>query len=435
MQTATENGYFPSYPVRGDGESNRLSISRTRVVLVDDEPDVLSRVHELLAAEPDIELVGTGRNGREALQLANRLRPDVMILDINMPMVNGIQAAARITSLFPSIGLLMLTHAESSVLIKSAFKAGAKDFLNKRDELPALARTIREVDQKRDPHAPSRGLASVWSFYATKGNSGCTTLAVNTAFDLATLGYRVLLVDLDLVSGDCAFQLNLPAAPPGKNLFVNLPQIPELTEESIRPYLRRYQAPGVSHVPMAVLESPCALLPSDPALSERITALLDLVVTLFDHVVVDLPPGLIRDRSVIAAMDISERVFALFNREMSALRTMAPFLAALHRGHFPMERVSLLISSLVGQVGFDHHQWLAPRVSGLAKMGLEQVLDVPTDRSCGQALGHGVPVLVENLDGPLGLFVHELVERSLNHPPSAALRGELWGNLRAVLGR
>jgi pilus assembly protein CpaE len=411
-------------------------LGRIRVALVDDEPELLARVSAMLGQEPDIERVGTGRNGREALQIANRLRPDVMVLDVNMPLVNGIQAAARITSLVPSVGLIILTLTESTVLVKQAFKAGAKDFLNKATDLPELARVVREVDARRDRNRPARALASVWSFYATKGNSGCTTLAVNTAFDLASLGYRVLLVDLDLVSGDCAFHLNLPPPAPGKNLFTNLPQLGDLTEDSVRPYVRRYQAPGLAHVPLAVIESPCTLTPGDPATGDRVAALLDLVVTLFDHVVVDLPPGLIRDRAVIAAMDISERVFAVFNREMSALRTMAPFIAALSRGHFRMDRLSLLIGNLVRQVGFDHRAWLEPRMPGLTKMGLEQVLDVPLDvDSCGMALSRGVPVLAENAEGSLARFIHEIVERSLTHAPAAAERGELWGTLRAVLGR
>lgn len=411
-------------------------MARIRVALVDDEPEVLARVTALLQKEPDLEIVGTGRDGREALQLANRARPDVMVLDVNMPLVNGIQAAARITNMFPGIGLIMLTTADSSVVVKQAFKAGAKDFLNKLTEVPALPRVIREVDARRDKAAPSRGLASVWSFYATKGNSGCTTLAVNTAFDLVTLGYRVLLVDLDLVNGDCAFQLNLPQGQSGRNLFANLGAIGELTEDSLRPFTRRYQAPGMMHTPLSVLESPCTLTPTDPATADRVAQVLDLMVTLYDHVVIDLPPGLIRDRAVIAAMDLSERVFAVFNREMSALRTMAPFIAALARGRFPMERLSLLMGSLVEQQGFDYRGWFEPRRAGLAKMGLREVLDVPRDTaSCGLALSRGVPVLGENAEGPLAQFIHELVERALEHAPAAAARGELWGNLRAVLGR
>lgn len=411
-------------------------MSRIRVALVDDEPELLQRVSALLAKEPDMELVGTGRDGREALRLANRARPDVMVLDVNMPLVNGIQAAARITSLFPSIGLLMLTSVDSGVVIKQAFKAGAKDFLNKKNEIPELARAIREVNAQRNPAAPARGLATVWSFYATKGNSGCTTLAVNTAFDLATLGYRVLLVDLDLVHGDCAFQLNLPPGQPGKNLFTSLGTLGELSEKAVKPFVRRYQASGIPHTPLSVLESPCTLTPADPASSDRVAEVLDLMVTLYDHVVIDLPPGLIRDRAVIAAMDLSERVFAVFNREMSAMRTMAPFIAALARGHFPMERLTLLMGSLVGQRGFDYKAWMEPRKAGLAKMGLREVLEMPLDaEACGQALSHGIPVLAEDPDGDLSRFVHELVERALERFPAAAARGELWGNLRAVLGR
>ena len=411
-------------------------MARIRVALVDDEPDVLARVTALLQKEPDLEIVGTGRDGREALQLANRARPDVMVLDVNMPLVNGIQAAARITHMFPAIGLIMLTTADSSVVVKQAFKAGAKDFLNKRNETASLPRVIREVDARRDKAAPSRGLASVWSFYATKGNSGCTTLAVNTAFDLVTLGYRVLLVDLDLVSGDCAFHLNLTQSQPNKNLFVNLANLEEISEDTLRPYIRRYQAPGMMHTPLSVIESPCTLTPTDPGTAERVVQVLDLMVTQYDHVVIDLPPGLIRDRAVIAAMDLSERVFAVFNREMSALRTMAPFIAALARGHFPMERLSLLMGSLVEQQGFDYRAWFEPRRAGLAKMGLREVLDVPRDaESCGISLSKGMPVLGENAEGPFAQFIHALVEQALEHAPAAAGRGELWGNLRAVLGR
>ena len=411
-------------------------MSRIRVALIDDEPELLDQVRALLGKEPDLELVGTGRDGREALLLANRLRPDIMVLDVNMPLVNGIQAAARITNLFPSIGLIMLTTAESPLVVKQAFKAGAKDFLNKREDIPDLARVIREVDQRRDRQAPSRGLASVWSFYGTKGNSGCTTLAVNTAFDLATLGYRVLLMDLDLIHGDCAFQLNLPPGQPGKNLFTALSTMKDLNVDSVKPFLRRFQATGVTPTPLSILESPCTLTPTDAAAGERVAAVLDLVVTQFDHVVIDLPPGLIRDRAVIAAMDLSERVFAVFNREMSALRTMAPFIAMMARGKFPMERLTLLMGSLVQQEGFDYRAWLEPRRPGLAKMGLNEILDVPRDElSCGRALTNGVPVLSANADGTLATFIHELVERALERFPAAAARGEMWGQLRAVLGR
>lgn len=411
-------------------------MARIRVALVDDEPELLASVAALLANEPDIEIVGTGRDGREALQLANRIQPDVMVLDVNMPLVNGIQAAARISSMFPAIGLLMLTTADSSVVVKQAFKAGAKDFLDKRRDFGQLARTIREVDAKRDRTAPSRGLASVWSFYATKGNSGCTTLAVNTAFDLVTLGYRVLLVDLDLVSGDCAFHLNLSQGQADKNLFTNLSTLTEISEETVLPYLRRYQAPGTTHQPLALLQSPCSLISTDGAFAEQVVQVLDVMVTQFDHVVIDLPPGLIRDRAVIAAMDLSERVFAVFNREMSALRTMAPFIAALARGQFPMERLSLLIGGLIEQQGFDHRAWFEPRRAGLAKLGLREVHEVPRDEvACGASLSRGTPVLSEEVPGPLAQFIHGLVEQSLEHAPAVAHRGELWGNLRAVLGR
>lgn len=98
--------------------------SPIRVVLVDDDPAITGAVKLKLRSRTEIEVVATGSNGRDALQLANRHKPDVMVLDVNMPVLNGLKAAARIAHAFPALGVLILTSEEAQDIAKQAIRGG-----------------------------------------------------------------------------------------------------------------------------------------------------------------------------------------------------------------------------------------------------------------------------------------------------------------------
>src|SRR5438874_831469 len=110
---------------------------------------------EQLATEDRIEVVGTGRDGRDALRLANSLRPDVMVLDITMPNLNGLEATARITSAFPSVAVIIATGNRGETFMRDSMRAGAKDFLDKPIAASTLIEGIVSANGKRDPGAPS----------------------------------------------------------------------------------------------------------------------------------------------------------------------------------------------------------------------------------------------------------------------------------------
>jgi DNA-binding NarL/FixJ family response regulator len=128
-------------------------VAKTRVLLADDSETVLAELRGELGKEFDI--VGTAENGEEAIQAVLRLDPDVLVLDIAMPILNGIQASLRIRQNHPRTKILFLSINEQSEYISAAFSAGASGYVTKRRLASDLAHAIREVTQDRTFLSPS----------------------------------------------------------------------------------------------------------------------------------------------------------------------------------------------------------------------------------------------------------------------------------------
>jgi two-component system, NarL family, response regulator LiaR len=102
-----------------------------RVLIVDDEPLFMEMVEVMLDAEDDIELVGKARNGKEAVSLACKLDPDLIVMDISMPVMDGINATREIRAQDPKANVLILTGGSSIAEVDQARKAGAAGYLTK----------------------------------------------------------------------------------------------------------------------------------------------------------------------------------------------------------------------------------------------------------------------------------------------------------------
>lgn len=116
-----------------------------RIVVVDDHPVVLVALARLFGDALGIEVVGTARDGAEAIDLDAALQPDVVVMDLVMPGMNGIEAARRITASRPSATVLIVASAEDSQSILAAFDAGVAGYLLKDAEPEELVRGVREA--------------------------------------------------------------------------------------------------------------------------------------------------------------------------------------------------------------------------------------------------------------------------------------------------
>jgi pilus assembly protein CpaE len=213
------------------GSSDREVI---KVLLVDDIPETRENIKKLLAFEDqEFKVVGSVGTGREAIKSALEFRPDIIIMDINMPDMDGIQATNEITKLVPAAAVIMMSVQTDADYLKKAMQAGARYFLSKPVAPDELYGTIREVYRN---HAPFRMQAQqvmmmpadvgtrkvvtgplgsgvrpgfVIVVYSAQGGAGCTTIATNLASGLMKRNTKVLLIDADVQFGDVGVFLKL----------------------------------------------------------------------------------------------------------------------------------------------------------------------------------------------------------------------------------
>jgi DNA-binding NarL/FixJ family response regulator len=126
-----------------------------RVLICDDHPVVRSGLRGMLQAQPDFEVVGEARNGAEAIALTNRLVPDVVLMDLRMPEVDGVTAVEEIAARHPYVHVLVLTTYETDADILRAIEKGATGFLLKDAEEAELFGAIRQAAQGSSPLSPA----------------------------------------------------------------------------------------------------------------------------------------------------------------------------------------------------------------------------------------------------------------------------------------
>src|SRR5258707_4492549 len=120
-----------------------------KVLIVDDIPETRENLKKLLAFESDIEVVGTASTGREGLELAKDLLPDIILMDINMPDMDGIAATEAISKAVPSTSVVMMSVQSEADYLRRAMLAGARDFLTKPIYGEGLYATVRSVYERR----------------------------------------------------------------------------------------------------------------------------------------------------------------------------------------------------------------------------------------------------------------------------------------------
>src|SRR3712207_587188 len=126
-------------------KSREVEHESTRLFIVDDHELARASLRNMLADEPDIEVVGEAANGREALSLCSRLRPDLILMDIRMPEMDGLAATREIKQRFPKISVLMLTMHENPDYLLEALKAGAAGYVLKDAPQEVVIEALRQV--------------------------------------------------------------------------------------------------------------------------------------------------------------------------------------------------------------------------------------------------------------------------------------------------
>ena len=161
---------------------------KIRILLADDHKLIRSGLRLLVEQQPDLAVVGEANDGREAFSLAKSLKPDVVVMDIGMPSLNGIEAALKITQANPDISVVMLSmHSDESYVLR-ALKSGAKGYLLKDSAESDLIKAVRAVADGKSFFSPAVSKVLLDDYVRKLKRSGA-----EDAYDLLTPREREIL--------------------------------------------------------------------------------------------------------------------------------------------------------------------------------------------------------------------------------------------------
>jgi DNA-binding NarL/FixJ family response regulator len=153
-----------------------MTAATIRLLAVDDHAMLREGIAAIVSSEPDITIVGEATNGQEAVEQYRRLRPDIMLIDLQMPVMSGLDAIAAIREEHPSARIIVLTTYKGDVQALRAIKAGASGYLLKSSLITELLSTIRAVHAGRR-YIPAE-IAQEIAFHATEESLTSRELAI-----------------------------------------------------------------------------------------------------------------------------------------------------------------------------------------------------------------------------------------------------------------
>ena len=387
---------------------------KIRVIIVDDVSETRENVRKLLQFESDVDVVGAARTGKEAIQLSQELNPDVVLMDINMPDMDGITATEAIRSKQPAVQVVILSVQSDQNYMRRAMLAGARDFLTKPpmgDELiSAIRRAGAMAQSERSKHVPvqvaptlgSNVIASgygmpkgkIVTIYSPKGGAGCTTIAVNLALTLHNEDTRVALVDGNLQFGDVAVFVNEQ----GKNTIIDLaPRADELDPEIVEEVMLKHAGSGL-HILAA---------PSKPEYAERVTSnqfssVLEYLRQLYSYVVVDTS-SLLTDVT-LSAIDVSDLVVLVTTQDIPSIKNCRLFLDLSLTLGIERDRILFAMNR------YDKRINITPeRVAENLKQEVASV--IPLDEATVmKAVNRGVPFVLDSKNQPASRGIFSLAE-------------------------
>ncbi len=326
---------------------------KIRVLVVDDIPETRDNVRKLLFFEDDIEIIGTASNGREGVELTGKLLPDIVLMDINMPEMDGIAASEAIAAKYHDVQVVMMSVQGEADYLRRSMLAGAREFLIKPFSGEELATSIRRVYQlgaQRRAMAPpppaNVALAApppkggeIIVVFGAKGGCGTSTLAVNLAVALQEeTKERIALMDANLEMGDVGVMLNLP----------NHRTVADVTGPKVAIDEEMINSVMVAHGSgIKVL-----LAPSRPEMAELVTvehlkALLTIMPKMFDYIVVDLWRTF--QEPMVTIMDAADKIILVTTSDIPSIKNAKLFFELNEALGYPQEKTLLVLNKEDGR--------------------------------------------------------------------------------------
>jgi pilus assembly protein CpaE len=397
---------------------------RIRVLIVDDIAETRENLRKLLSFDVGIEVVGAASSGQEGVELAKEFRPHIVLMDINMPGMDGIAATEAVLRELPATQVVMLSVQGETDYLRRAMLAGARDFLTKPptgDELMGTIRRVYEMGKTRaammpaQPVSPTavpaqRGRARraghVIAVFSPKGGVGCTTIAINLAMALQQMAdnsEKIALMDASVQFGDVGVMLDLRA---NRSMADLAPHLDELD----RDMLDSVMSPHGSGVKVL-------LAPPHPAAADNLLAgtsldegvgsgvplgaILGLMREEFDIIVVDMWSRV--DDVTLTIFDAAALIVLVVMPSIPSVKSARLFLEVATTLNYPMDKIALVVNGVDRRMGI--------RVEQIEAALIPVAAQIPLDKQVvAAAVNHGVPFVIRDPSRPVSQGVLQLAE-------------------------
>lgn len=373
-----------------------------KVLIVDDSEQTRETLRNILSLEKEMQVVGEASDGQDAVQRVGELHPDVVVMDVNMPGVDGIQATERITTDHPDSCVIVMSAAGDQEYLRKAMQAGARDYLIKpftSDEVVTAIQRVWDKERRRKQRergtvTRSLGASKIITFYSPHDGVGKTTLSANLAVAIAIdTGDPVVLVDLNLQFGDLDLVLNLS---------------PQRTIVDAHQQFQHLDA-GLIETFLTVHESGVRLLaaPPRPQYAETVTVycvqqILRILKASYQYVIVDAASVL--NDTTLAALDLSDEILLVTNLDVPSLRNAKICLETMRDLHYETEKIKLVINRATGEMGIKADE-------------VEEYLEHPVaaripseGRTVVASVNQGTPFVVSNPEAKVSESIHALAQ-------------------------
>ena len=403
---------------------------KIRILIVDDIADTRENLAKLIGFEPDMEVAATAGGGQEAVNLAKQHRPHVILMDINMPDMDGITATEIISNTVPESPIIMMSVQGEQDYLRRSMLAGAREFLVKpfsADELINSIRHVHELEKVRRaryaPVAPvaapgaaaaaaaaaGREMGKIITFFSPKGGVGRTTIATNLAVALHQLtGKPVVLVDGSLPFGDIAVILNM--SPKAKTIADLIGSFETADSDVVESILTQHST-GIKVM----------LAPPTPESTELITGahikhVLELLRERYAYIVVDTWPSF--QEQVITMLDVADVILTLMTLEITSLKNVRVFMEVVEKLGYDEAKVQLVANRNDSSGGIK-----ASDVE--ASLGRKIPHTIVSDgRTLVLAVNRGVPFVISHRDSQVAKDIFALAQRVATAETSPAAAGK-----------
>ncbi len=388
---------------------------KIRILIVDDIADTRENLAKLIGFEPDMEVAGAAGGGQEAVALAKKERPNVILMDINMPDMDGITATEIISNTVPESPIIMMSVQGEQDYLRRSMLAGAREFLVKpfsADELINSIRHVHELEKvRRQRYAPvapaaagaggaaasaARETGKVITFFSPKGGVGRTTIATNLAVALhQSTEKAVVLVDGSLPFGDIAVILNM--SPKAKTIADLVGSFEQMDADVLDSILVQHST-GIK-----VLLAPPTPESAELIKGDDVKKVLELLRERYAYVVVDTWPSY--GEQVIGMLDVADVVLTLMTLEITSLKNVRVFMEVVEKLGYPDDKVQLVANRNDSSGGIK-----ASDVE--ASLGRKIPHTIVSDgRTLVLAVNRGVPFVISHRDSQVSKDIFSLAAK------------------------